>query len=125
MSSRIEEPDVEIIQRGDSTRTRPLSRSFLHPYAGIAILVLDWLLFSGNVLTFGLTTPILALIGFLLGFVATFLIQLQQARDTLLAAITKGLLAGILVGIPTPIAGTLVGGLILALAGLDPKSNRR
>jgi hypothetical protein len=96
----------------------PSSR-FLHPASGALILGLDWLLFSGSALTLGLSTPMLALIGFALGGVGTGLIQARYGQDKNATSMLKGLLGGLAVGIPLPIAGTAVGGGILTLSGLD------
>jgi 4-amino-4-deoxy-L-arabinose transferase-like glycosyltransferase len=97
-----------------SLRTR-----FLHPASGALILGLDWLLFSGSALTLGLSTPMLALIGFALGGVGTGLIQGRYGRDKNTTSVVKGFLGGLAVGIPLPIAGTALGGGILTLSGLD------
>lgn len=95
------------------------SPSFLHPASGVLVLGLDWVLFSGNALTLGLSTLALASIGFALGGVGTGLIQRVYHGDGMAKALLKGLLAGITVGIPLPVAGTALGGGVLALSGLD------
>jgi len=95
------------------------SPSFLHPASGILILGLDWLFFSGSALTLGLSTLGLAGLGLGLGGLGTGLIQRVYHGDGVAKAVLKGLLAGITVGIPLPVAGTAVGGGILALSGLD------
>lgn len=94
-------------------------RSFLHPGSGLLILGLDWLFFSGAVVTLGLSTPVLALLGFALGALGTGFIQYRYHEDSTGKTLLKGLLAGITVGIPLPIAGTAVGGGVLALSGLN------
>lgn len=95
------------------------SPSFLHPASGVLILGLDWLLFSGSVITLGLSTLGLAGLGLGLGGLGTGLIQRVYHEDGMAKVLLKGLLAGIAVGIPLPVAGTAVGGGILALSGLD------
>ena len=70
-------------------------------------------------MTLGLSTPLVVLIGFGGAGLATGLIQRLYQEDGLGKAVLKGLLAGLTVGIPLPIAGTAVGGGILALSGLD------
>ncbi len=42
-------------------------RGILLPLAGIWILGLDWLLFSSNVLSAGLATPVVVVLDFILG----------------------------------------------------------
>lgn len=95
------------------------SPTFLHPASGVLILALDWLLFSGSAITLGLSTLGLAGIGLTLGGLGTGLIQRVYHEDGRAKALLKGLLAGITVGIPLPVAGTAVGGGILALSGID------
>jgi len=95
------------------------SPSFLHPASGGLILALDWLLFSGSVLSLGLSTSALALLGFVLGTVGTGVIQARYGQDGGLMSAFKGMLGGVAVGIPLPIAGTAAGGAVLALSGLD------
>lgn len=101
-----------------STSDAP-SPTFLHPASGILILGLDWLLFSGSAITLGLSTLGLAGIGFTLGGLGTGLLQRVYHEDGMAKALLKGLLAGVTVGIPLPVAGTAVGGGVLALSGID------
>lgn len=103
-----------IMSSDDRTTTR-----FLHPASGILILGLDWLFFSGSVLSLGLSTPALSLFGFVGGAVGTGLLQARYGRDARSTSGLKGLLGGIAVGIPLPVAGTALGGLVLTLSGLD------
>jgi hypothetical protein len=98
---------------------RARSSPFLHPASGVLILGLDWLLFSGSVLSLGLSTPILALLGVVLGGVGTGLIQYRYGADGGPTSLLKGALGGLAVGIPLPVAGTAAGGAVLALSGLD------
>jgi hypothetical protein len=98
------------------------SRRLLHPSSGLLILGLDWLLFSGSVLSLGLSTPALVLAGFVLGTVGTGVLQSRYGGDGTWMSVGKGLLGGIAVGIPLPIVGTAVGGAILALSGLNRRS---
>lgn len=95
------------------------SYSFLHPASGAVILALDWILFSGNVLSLGLGSMALSSIGFVLGLIGVAMVQHRFGSDPMISSGLKGLLAGVVVGVPLPIAGTAVGGLILSLSGLD------
>jgi len=95
------------------------SPTVLHPASGVLILGLDWLLFSENVITLGLSTLLNVVIGFGVAGLGTGFIQRVYHGDGFGKAILKGLLAGITVGIPLPVAGTAVGGGILALSGLN------
>lgn len=94
-------------------------RTFFHPASGALILALDWLLFSGNVFSLGLGTPALASAGFALGLASVTVVQRRYGHDALGKSALKGLLAGVAVGVPLPIAGTAVGALILSLSGLN------
>ena len=96
----------------------PKRRRFILPATGVWILVLDWLLFSSNVLSAWLATPAVMVIGFVLGSGGSFLVQRRAANDGLWSAAMKALLTGVLVGLPWPIGGTLVGGWVLLTSGL-------
>ena len=96
----------------------PSKRRFILPATGLWILVLDWLLFSTNVVSAWLATPAIMLIGFALGSTGTFFVQRRAADDALWIAALKSLLAGSVVGLPWPIGGTLVGGWVLLTSGL-------
>ena len=96
----------------------PKQRRFILPATGLWILVLDWLLFSSNLLSAWLATPAVMVIGFVLGSTGTFLAQKRAAQDSSWIAVLKGLLAGTVVGLPWPIGGTLIGGWVLLTSGL-------
>ena len=96
----------------------PRQRRFILPATGLWILVLEWLLFSSNILSAWLATPIVVIVGFVLGGGGAFLVQRKKADDALWSALLKGLLAGIVVGVPWPIGGTLIGGWVLLTSGL-------
>lgn len=96
----------------------PKQRRFILPATGLWILVLDWLLFSSNVLSAWLATPAVMVLGFVLGSGGALLAQRKAANDSLWSAAIKALLAGIVVGLPWPIGGTLVGGWVLLTSGL-------
>ena len=92
---------------------------FLAVFAfNLLIMGLDWLLFSEDVASFGLLIPLTPMVGLVAGGIGTYLLQTRYGQDSKLAAGLKGLLAGILVGIPFPLAGTMAGGAILASSGL-------
>ena len=96
----------------------PKRKRFLLPATGLWILVLDWLLFSANILSAWLATPVVVVIGFVLGSVGAFLAQRRRANDRLWIAVFKALLAGVVVGLPWPLGGTLIGGWVLLTSGL-------
>jgi hypothetical protein len=88
------------------------------PATGAWILALDWLLFSTNTLSAYTATPIVMVVGFVLGGAGAFVIQRRGANDAPWSAVLKAVLAGIVVGLPWPVAGTLVGGWVLLSSGL-------
>ena len=99
-------------------------RGMLLPLTGIWILALDWLLFSSNLLTAGLATPVIVAVGFVLGAVGTLVLQIMVAKDSLWKALLKALVAGIVVGVPWPLAGSLIGGWILLAAGIKKPAGK-
>ena len=96
-------------------------RGMLLPLTGIWILGLDWLLFSSNVLSAGLATPVVVVLGFFLGAIGALFLQKQIAGDSLWKALLKALVAGVVVGVPWPLTGSIVGGWILLAAGLSKR----
>jgi hypothetical protein len=96
----------------------PQRRRLLLPICGLWILALDWLLFSSNVFSLGLATPIVVAIGFLLSSVGTYYFQSQLSGDKMWSAAVKAIFAGIVVGVPWPLTGTLIGGWVLFVSGL-------
>lgn len=104
---------------------RPSPGKLLLPATGAWILGLDWVLFSSNTLTAWLATPIAMVLGFVLGSVGTYLIQRRGARDSWSRAALKALGAGIVVGLPWPLGGTLIGGWVLLSSGLGKGDKRK
>ena len=96
----------------------PRQRRFLLPATGAWILALDWLLFSSNLVSAWLATPVVAVLGFVFGSAGAYLAQRRAANDAPWVAAFKAALAGIVVGIPWPLGGTLVGGWVLLSSGL-------
>ena len=104
----------------------PRQQRLMLPATGGWILALDWLLFSSNVLSASLATPVAMAAGFVLGGAGAYWLQKKKANDAPWRAALKALLAGIVVGAPWPIGGTLVGGWILLSSGLgDAKDEFR
>jgi len=96
----------------------PKQRRFMLPATGAWILALDWLLFSANALSAWLATPVVMVVGFVLGSAGAYLAQRRGANDAPWRAVLKAILAGIVVGLPWPMGGTLVGGWVLLSSGL-------
>jgi hypothetical protein len=62
-------------------------------------------------------------LGFLLGGIGTLVLQRWIAGDSYWKALSKAFLAGVVVGVPWPLFGTVLGGWILVAAGIN-KSKR-
>ncbi len=97
---------------------KPKQRRFMFPATGAWILALDWLLFSSNALSVLIATPIVIVVGFVLGSAGAYMIQRRGADDAPWSAVLKAVLAGIVVGLPWPVGGTLIGGWVLLSSGL-------
>ena len=95
----------------------PIPASPVHPLAALATILLD------NV--FGaveIVDPLLVLLtGLTVGAINTVtvaMIQRYLAKEEWGASIAKGLVMGIIAGVPFSVSGTAAGGLLLAWAGL-------
>ncbi len=87
----------------------------LHPLVGFGMLAVDAMLFSSEMLTFGLTWPIAIAIAAALT-IPCILLQKSVFGDDWKAAIGKGLLVGVLTAIPTPLPSIITG--LLGGAGI-------
>lgn len=97
---------------------RPERPGWLLPLTGLWVVGLDWLLFSPDALLLGMATPIISGAGFLLGTAGTFFFQRRFAHDNRSKAALKAVLCGLAVGLPWPLAGTVIGGWVLLASGL-------
>ncbi len=104
--------------------TDPLPKRFMLPATGLLIMGLDWLFFSEEAATFGLAIPMTSVVGFLAGSLGAYYLQRKYGLDSRPAAWLKSLVAGVLVGIPFPLAGTIAGAWILTTSGLIGLKNR-
>jgi hypothetical protein len=112
----------DIVPKDATART---AGTFVHPATGALILGLDWMLFSGTVVSAGTAWWILSAAGFVLGTAGAAFLQRRFGGDTMRMSVAKGLAAGVVVGLPLPVAGTAVGGWVLAASGLDRLRRRR
>jgi hypothetical protein len=102
---------------GQPAGSWPWSRRIFVPLTGAWILGLDWLIFSKNLFTAGLAWPVAIALGFVLGGVGTLFLQRSIGHDRWPTALSKALLAGLIVGFPFPVLGTVVGGWVLLASG--------
>lgn len=92
----------------------------IHPLSALATIALDGI-FAVPELTATLAPIFLPVISIgvgLLGFAATSLVQRHVAKEEWGSAIAKGVVMGILAGVPYAIGGTTAGGVLLLWAGL-------
>jgi hypothetical protein len=96
---------------------RPIPPAPIHPLAALATIVLD------NVFgVFEIVDPLALLVTSIsvgaLGTVTTMLVQHYLAKDNWGASVAKGLVMGIIAGVPFQVTGTAIGIPLLAWAGL-------
>ena len=98
----------------------------IHWLSGVLLIAVDGAFFGANaavsVASLGFAIPVATLIIGLIAFAFTgigvFLVQKFTAEEDTGSALAKGFALGVLAGIPTPIAGTLAGGFVIAKAGI-------
>jgi len=85
-------------------KLKSFSQTFgLHPLTALALFVVDWMLFGEEIATAGIGWVISLPVGMMLGL-AAILIQKYAYKDETMPAVAKGLLAGLLTAIPTPLS---------------------
>jgi len=96
---------------------RPIPPSPIHPLAALATIVLDNLFGLPEVAgpeVWLISVPLIGGIGLL----TTTMVQHYLAKDSWGESIAKGLVMGIIAGVPFSVTGTAVGGVLLAWSGL-------
>ena len=96
-------------------QVEPAAQPFLRPLSALAILAIDWWLFGGVAVTFGLGLLFEITIGAVL---AACIVAMLQSRSGDRKWFWKSLLAAFIVGVPTPVAGTSYALVVLGLAGI-------
>lgn len=94
----------------------PIPPAPVHPLAALTTIVLDnvfgWIdIVPGALLITSLTVGSI-------GFLTTAFVQRFLAKDDWGASIAKGLVMGVVAGVPFQVTGTAAGGMLLAWAGL-------
>lgn len=94
----------------------PEPRPLIHPLSAALLIAVDglWTLADWAVLAWGVTIPL----SFLAVCIPTYLIQKHVNGDQRGRSLAVGAFLGVLAAVPTPITGTVVGGIVLAMAGL-------
>ena len=95
----------------------PIPPAPVHPLAALATIVLDNV-FGVIELVDPLTIILTSVTVGVLGTVTTTLVQRYLAKDSWGAAIAKGLVMGVVAGVPFQVTGTAAGGFLLAWAGM-------
>ncbi|MEO8395094.1 MAG: hypothetical protein ABI700_19005 [Chloroflexota bacterium] len=96
----------------------------IHPISAIMVIVLDTLwkpVEAGAAISVvGLVTvPFLIAILAIVSFVGVFLVQKFIANDALGSTVAKAFVMSVVVAVPFPVTGTIVGVPLLAWAGLS------
>ena len=107
-----------------SASSGPRRRFWLHPASGLLILGVDWFFFAPEALTFEAAAIITSPLAFIITAAGVFWIQRRKNGDSFTSAAWKAFLGGFVAGIPTSIAGTIVGTLVLVLSGLSNWNQR-
>jgi hypothetical protein len=90
-----------------SVRSRGFGQLFgVHPSIAFLALMVDLMLFGGEVATFGALLPVSIGAGFVLGII-TYLAQRRWYGDDKESASIKALIIGLLTAIPTPLPAAL------------------
>ncbi len=96
---------------------RPVPPSPVHPLAALTTIVLDNV-FGAVELVDPLAILVTSFAVGTVGTLATMFVQRYMAKDSWGKAIAKGLVMGIIAGVPYQVTGTAVGIPLLAWAGL-------
>jgi hypothetical protein len=116
--------DGEVVGGARTPDPKP-RKSFFHPFAGALILGVDWLAFGMEFFTGFTAVAVASVISFIVTFYGVILIQRQLHGDKPGPATVKAVLGALAAAVPFPIAGTLVGALILGLSGLPTGPAKR
>jgi hypothetical protein len=96
---------------------RPLPPPPIHPMAALTTIVLDNVFGWVDILPGALLGTSLLVGG--LGFISTLFVQRFLARDGWGESLAKGLVMGIIAGVPFQVTGTASGVILLGWAGLN------
>ena len=94
----------------------PIPPAPIHPLAALATIVLDNV-FGVIELVDPLAIILTSVSVGVIGTVTTMFVQRYLAKDTWGASIAKGLVMGIIAGVPFQVTGTAVGAILLGWAG--------
>ena len=92
--------------------------TFFHPASGAAVIGVDWLCFGLEWELGPVSVALMSLVAFAATYAVVWRIQTRAGGDDARRAHGKAFLGALAAGVPFPVAGTVVGALILALSGL-------
>ncbi|MGB8214350.1 MAG: hypothetical protein WCE68_12410 [Anaerolineales bacterium] len=95
----------------------PIPPAPIHPLAALATIVLDSVFALPELAAPELWPIIIPLVGGIC-FLTTTMVQRYLAKDSWGASVAKGLVMGIIAGVPFPVTSTAIGIPLLAWAGL-------
>jgi hypothetical protein len=96
----------------------PRRQAFFQRASGAAILTVDWLCFGLEWQLGPFSMAAMSVAAFLATYAVVWKVQTRLGGDAARLAHGKAFLGALAAGLPFPVTGTVVGGLILALSGL-------
>jgi hypothetical protein len=93
----------------------PIPSAPIHPLAALTVIVLDNVFGWIDIVPGAILGTSLLLGG--LGFLSTLFVQRYLAKDEWGESVAKGLVMGIIAGVPFSVTGTAVGAILLGWAG--------
>lgn len=102
----------------------PPKKAFFQRASGAAILSVDWLCFGLEWQLGPLSMAVMSVAAFAVTYAVVWKVQTRLGGDDARRAHGKAFLGALAAGVPFPVTGTVVGGLILALSGLRLPSSR-
>lgn len=103
------------------TPNAPSSRVFFQRASGAVILAVDWLCFGLEWQLGPVSMAVMSATAFVVTYAVVW--RVQSRVDAPRIAHAKAVAGALAAGVPFPVTGTIVGGLILALSGL-PSAKR-
>ena len=100
-----------------SEQTAGKTFTLLHPMSGVLVIALDYLCFGAELPL--VTIPLVCLFAFLGSGFGVYIIQRNLAGNSRTKSLLKALICGIITAFPTPVFGTVLGSLVLAVSGLQ------
>lgn len=107
--------EIEPIKTIPPEPRRPIPPAPIHPLAALTTIVLDNIFGWMDIVPGAILGTSLLVGG--LGFLSTLFVQRYLAKDDWGVSMAKGLVMGIIAGVPFQVTGTAVGAILLGWAG--------